>query len=133
MLQIKLCDRCQRNAPQLKMAAMELQPIAATPKVWYLVGMDLIGPFKKTTEGYQYVLTMTDYFTKYVEAVPIIDKSGISVARGIYKIYCRQGAPVHIITDQGKEFVNQVSKCTIAVQVYVCLFLHVFIYITGCE
>ena len=108
-----MCERCQRNAPQLKTAAIELQPIAVAPKVWYLVGMDLIGPFKATAQRHQYVLTMTDYFTKFVEAVPIEDKSAISVARGIYKVYCRQGAPVHIITDQGKEFVNQVDKTSI--------------------
>ena len=97
----------------MKTAAIELQPIAVALKVWYLVGMDLIGPFKATAQGHQYVLTMTDYFTKFVEAVPIEDKSVISVARGIYKVYCRQGAPVHIITDQGKEFVNQVDKTSI--------------------
>ena len=70
--------------------------------------MDLIGPFKQSVQGYKYVLTMTDYFSKYVEAVPVEDKSAISVAKGIFKIYCRQGAPVHCICDQGKEFVNKV-------------------------
>jgi len=35
------------------------------------VGMDLIGPFSPTAMGYQFVLIMTDYFSKYVEAVPI--------------------------------------------------------------
>ena len=79
-----------------------------SPQVWYLVGMDLIGPFKPSALSYKFVLTMTDYFSKYVEATPIINKSANSVAKGIYKIYCQQGAPVHIITDQGKEFVNQV-------------------------
>ena len=52
--------------------------------------------------------TVTDYFSKYVEAVPLEDKSAISVAKGIFKVYCRQGAPVHCICDQGKEFVNKV-------------------------
>ena len=70
--------------------------------------MDLIGPFKSSALGYKFVLTVVDYFSKYVEAVPIPDKSVDSVAKGIYKIYCQQGAPVHIITDQGKQFVNQV-------------------------
>ena len=107
-MQIKMCKQCQRNAPQLKTAAMELHPITVTPQVWHSVGMDLIGPFKPSTLGYKFVLTVTDYFSKYVEAIPIPDKSADSVAKGIYKIYCRQGAPVHIITDQGKEFVNQV-------------------------
>ena len=48
--------------------------------------MDLIGPFKKTSKGLQYVLTVTDYFSKYVEAVPLEDKSAISVAKGIFKV-----------------------------------------------
>ena len=54
-----------------------------SPKVWYLVGMDLIGSFKPTAAGYQFV-TMTDYLSKCVEAVPIKDKFAITVARGIY-------------------------------------------------
>ncbi len=70
--------------------------------------MDLIGPLKKTSKDFQYILTVTDYFSKYVEAVPLEDKSAISVAKGIFKLYCRQGAPIHCICDQGKEFVNKV-------------------------
>ena len=54
--------------------------MAVEPQVWYLVGIDLIGPFHKTSDGNQYVLTMTDYFSKYVEAIPIPDKSALSVA-----------------------------------------------------
>lgn len=72
--------------------------------------MDLIGPFHPTPDGFCYVLTMTDYFSKYVEVVPLRDKSALSVARGIYKIYLRHGAPVSIITDQGKEFINKVRR-----------------------
>ena len=122
-----MCDRCQRNASQLTTAAMELQSIPVSPKVWYLVGMDLIGPFKPTTMGHQFVLTMTDYFSKYVEAVPLKDKSAVSVARGIYEVYCRQGAPVHIITDQGKEFVNQVPV-VIYLRTYIYIYIYVYVY-----
>ena len=58
-----MCERCQRNASQLKTAAMELHPITviATPQVWHLVGMDLIGPFKPSALGCKFVLTVTDY------------------------------------------------------------------------
>ena len=66
-----MCDCCQRNAPQLKTAAMQLQSIPVSPKVWYLVGMDLIGLFKPTAMCHQFVLTVTDYFSKHVEAVSI--------------------------------------------------------------
>lgn len=85
--------------------------------------MDLIGPFHKTANGYQYVLTMTDYFSKYVQTVLIEDKSAISVARGIFTIYCRLGAPVHFICDQGKEFVNKVHKNYYAKELPAWMFL----------
>ena len=40
---------------------------------------------RPSTLGYKFVLTMTDYFSKYVEATPIIDKSADSVAKGFTK------------------------------------------------
>ncbi len=86
-MQIKMCDRCQRNAPQFKTVAAELHPVKVLPQVWCLVGLDLIGPFQPTALGHKYVLTMTDYFSKYGEAVPIPDKSTLSVAQAIYKVY----------------------------------------------
>ena len=78
------------------------------PKVWYLVGIDLLEAPTTSQSGNRYLLTQTDYFTKYVEAVALSDKNADSVARGLYSTYCRHGAPVHIISDQGREFVNQV-------------------------
>lgn len=101
---------------------MELHPVQVVPRVWYLVGMDLIGPFQSTAEGNKYILTITDYFSKYVEAVPIPDKSAISVARAIHKVYCRHGAPVSVICDQGKEFVNQVCS-SILLPNFLCCFV----------
>ena len=34
-------------------------------------GVDLIGPFKASRYGNRYCLTATDFFTKWVEAIPI--------------------------------------------------------------
>jgi len=36
-------------------------------------------PFKLSLHGYKFVLTMTGYFSKYVEAVPIVDKSAFQL------------------------------------------------------
>ena len=80
--------------------------------------MDLIGPLKITPRKNKFILTMTCYFSKWVEAFPLPDKSANGVAQGIYTAYCRHGAPNDIITDQGKEFVNQVNY-------FMCLTMHV--------
>ena len=94
---------------QLKTSNDVLHPIPVHPEVWHMVGMDLIGPLKKTEDGHQYILTMTDYFSKYVEVVALPNKQAPTVAGGIFQVYCRQGAPVRIISDQGREFLNEVK------------------------
>ena len=96
--------------------AQELRPIPVKPDVWSLVGMDLIGPLTKSSSGNQYILTMTCYFSKWVEAFPLPDKS--AVAKGIYSAYCRHGAPDEITSDQGREFLNQVLLVITTVYYY---------------
>ena len=107
--QIRSCDRCQRMQRVLQKPTAELHPIAVKPKVWSLVGMDLVGPLQKTAKGNQYILTMTCYFSKWVEAMPLANKSAFCVAQAIFSVYCRHGAPNNIITDQGREFINHVG------------------------
>ncbi len=35
------------------------------------MGMDLIGPLPETTRGNKYIVTVTDYFSKWAEAAPL--------------------------------------------------------------
>jgi hypothetical protein len=118
-IQIKRCDRCQRNAADKEFSDI-LHPVKVVEKVWYLVGIDLIDAHKETKNGNRYILTQTDYFSKYVEAVPIPNKSAEAVAHGLYNTYCRHGAPAHVISDQGKEFVNKVlTESMVKVVLYI--------------
>lgn len=55
----------------------------------HLVGMDLIGPLPETVNGFRYVLTLTDYFTKYVDFFPLKKKSGACVAAGLQSFIYR--------------------------------------------
>ena len=103
------CIRCQKNKPCLKAPTMPLQPLPVITKVWYRVGMDLTGPLVES-QGYKYILTFIDHFTKWIETRPLRTKEAKEVASGIFSIYCRQGAPVQIITDNGPEFTNTISK-----------------------
>jgi hypothetical protein len=41
-----------------------------------LVGMDLFCRLPESDTGYQNILVMTDYVTKYVVAVPLFSKTG---------------------------------------------------------
>ena len=101
---VTTCIRCQKNQSSLKSPIAPLKPSPIITKVRYRVGMDLTGPLIELN-GYKYILTMNDHFTRWIETRQLISKEA---ARGIYSIYCRQGAPVRIITDNGTEFKKQI-------------------------
>ena len=85
-MQIASCDKCQRNNHKLKKFAGALHPIPVQPKFWQKVGMDLVGPLPLTPRGNRYIVTLTDYFTKWTEAAPLPDKCAIGVATFIHSV-----------------------------------------------
>jgi hypothetical protein len=65
-----------------------------------MVAMDLIGPLEETARANRYILTTVDYFTKWLEAVPMPAKDAVTVAEAVHKhIYCHNGAPHQILID----------------------------------
>jgi len=70
------------------------------------VGIDLI-QLPVSSSGNRYCITLTDYFSKWAEAMPIPTKEATHVADFLCKIF-RHGCPEEIISDQGREFCNQV-------------------------
>lgn len=69
-----------------------LNPIAVKCP-WYQIGIDFIGPLSPVADdGSRYILTICDYFSKWVEAVPTPDKAAASVATALFKVY----AMVHL-------------------------------------
>ncbi len=63
------------------------------------------------THEKNYVMCMTDAFTKYAEIVAIPDKSAPVVARVLFeKWICRFGCPIEVTSDNGKEFCNQLTQ-----------------------
>lgn len=54
---------------------------------WFHIGIDFIGPINPTSsDGNNYILTISDYFTKFTEAVPLPDKSALGVAKSLFKV-----------------------------------------------
>ena len=58
----------------------------------------------------KHLVVCIDYFSKWSEAKPIKDKSASTVAQFLYEVICPHGCMKIQINDQGREFVNDVSK-----------------------
>ena len=71
--------------------------------------IDLTGPHRRSAGGHVYLLTGICCFTKYLIAVPLRDKSALTVANALLKhVYLIYGAVELQVHDNGPEFVNSV-------------------------
>jgi transposase InsO family protein len=77
--------------------------------VW---GIDFMGPFKNS-HGYEYILVMVDYVSKWVEAMPCrkaSTKESITMIKNV--IFLRFGTPRILIRDGGTHFTGKnFKKC----------------------
>ena len=77
-------------------------------KLW---AMDVLGSFPMTGHGNQYILVMSDHFTKWVEAVPMANQEVETVAKAfVDEVVTRHGVPNKLLTDQGRNFEADLMK-----------------------
>ena len=73
--------------------------------------LDMVGKFDETPEGYKYILTLQDGWSRFVQAYPLKKKTAEEVASTIMdKFICTFGCPQTFHSDQGKEFCNTIMK-----------------------
>ena len=67
------------------------------------------------------LITFIDYKSKFVQSKPLIGKCAENVAQFMYELVCCHGAARIHISDQGREFVNQVCVHSCAFRVNTCI------------
>jgi hypothetical protein len=75
-------------------------------------GMDMIGKINPpSSKGHQFILAITDYFTKWVEAVPMKSVASKDVIQFVKEhVVHRFGIPQTITTDGGSVFISEEFK-----------------------
>jgi hypothetical protein len=104
------CHKCQIRKTNDTPSPTLLTPLPQPTEPNQRVHADLFGPLKISGNNKKYILCITDAFTKYVELAALDNKEAPTVGNAIFERWiCRYGIPLDIITDQGKEFCNQLS------------------------
>ena len=76
-----------------------------------LIAMDIVGPFPPSKSGNKYILVVSDYFTKWVEAFGIPSQDAVTVANCIVdSVFCRWGLPSQLHSDMGAQFESLIIK-----------------------
>lgn len=64
----------------------ELNPVPVHSP-WHHVGIDFVGPIHPVSRnGNRFILTIADYFSKWVEAIPLPTKNAVGVAKSLFQV-----------------------------------------------
>jgi hypothetical protein len=104
--------RYVRRCPVCASVKSEQRPPAGTmgtgPEIsrpWQMISADLFGPLPRNTNGDEYVLVITDYFSKFPLLVPVRSPTARKAIDEIERrVFLMFGVPEFIIVDNGVEF-----------------------------
>jgi hypothetical protein len=100
---VRACAACDRVKASFEVRDMVLKPLPIMG-LFFRWGVDLCKMPHTSEDGNKYVMVMIEHFTKWVELVPITEKSSFYTAAALKGVLTRFGAPAEVLTDQGEEF-----------------------------
>lgn len=107
---ISTCHQCQLG----KTVRHTKEPLVLTDtpqSAFETVEIDTIGALPLTENGNRYAVTFQCNLTKFIDAVPVADKSAPTVAKAIVEHFLlKYGICKTIKTDMGTEYVNQILE-----------------------
>ena len=102
------CGRCLRRKTPTNTRAPLVSIVTSEPLE--LVCMDFL-QLERSKGGYEYLLVITDHFTKYAVAVPTRNTTARTTAEAFYHHFIvHYGTPKQIHSDQGANFMSNIIK-----------------------
>jgi len=101
---VRKCPTCAKNRLKLRRNMNELKLFPAKTPL-ECVAIDIFGELFKTARGNQYLLFITDRFSKLTRTLPLKGASAAEVARAFVIDWALvYGPPRHLLADNGKCF-----------------------------
>ena len=106
----RTCSNCAaRKSPTQKQRGA-LQSVR-TGYPLEMVAADIMGPLPTSKQGNRYILVVSDYFTRWVEAYAIPNMEATTVAQKLIdNMFCRFSLPKQLHSDMGTQFESKVVK-----------------------
>ena len=106
----KTCHVCQKNYRPKFRAVLHPHELAKAP--FEVIGIDFLGPIKPVSpQGNSVIMVITDYFSKWVEAIPLPNQTALTTAKALCKhVVLRHGLPKAMVTDRGVNFTSKLFR-----------------------
>ena len=104
------CVKCNESKPPAPIRA----PMTSIPigRPWQMVAIDVL-EVPVSSNNNRYLLVLQDYFTKWVEVVPMPDQTAARIVSAVTKIFCSLGMPAVLHSDQGRNFESLLLRETL--------------------
>lgn len=107
---IKHCIKCQTNKVG-RATKMLLCETDLSKKPFDKIYIDMVGAVTMSASGNQYILSVIDDLTRFVDFVAVPDQTANTIARALYEhVLCRYTLPKVIISDNGTNFLSEILK-----------------------
>ena len=104
------CDICGRDKKPSRTPRASMGSVR-TGAPWDVVATDYLGQFPITRRGNHNILILTDYFSKFVEVIPVTDMSAKTCTlKVLNEFISRWGCPLSILSDQGRTYESNVFE-----------------------
>ena len=105
----RLCDPCQTSKVARHVQAL-WEKRGPPDRHFGSLHVDLLGPLLEC-EGHKYLFTVVDRFSRWSNAIPLVDMTGRLCARALLRHWIsRHGVPSDITCDRGRQFTSDLWK-----------------------
>jgi hypothetical protein len=102
---VRKCPVCASVKPEQRLPAGKMGSRPEITRPWQMISADLFGPLPRSTNGHEYVLVTTDYFSKFPIFVPVRTPTARKIIdeleRWVFQMF---GVPEYIIVDKLVQF-----------------------------
>ena len=103
------CTKCQQSKLPLPPRAPLMNLPIGQP--WQMIAIDIL-EVPVSTNNNRYLLVV-DYFTKWADAIPLIDQTSARITQEVIKLFSIYGQPEIIHSDQGRNFESSILTQTL--------------------
>lgn len=105
----KTCPSCLKfNYKKRSKEPLHPLPVISTP--WRRIAIDIVGKMPRTKRGNCYILTIMDFATRYMEAIPLKRVDAHTTCSALMEVFARYGIPEELLSDNGSNFIANVTE-----------------------
>ncbi len=124
---VKHCEGCQYSRKSQPPDPILPISILKPPGPWKRLGLDLAGPYSTAPHQQQFIVSIFNYYSRYLEVLLTTDTWASAIIRWLRELFAWYGCPDDIVMDNGPQFAHsqdfiffleQYGVCPLPVSVY---------------